>query len=92
MPFLSLRDMLVVVQSVSCVRLCVIPWTAACQDSLSFAVSWSLFKLMSTESVMPSNHLILCHPLFLLTSVFPNFRIVSNELALDGLPSRWAEY
>ena len=55
-----------VVQSLSCVQLFVTPWTAVCQDSLSFAISWSLLKLMSIESVMQSNHLYLCCPLFLL--------------------------
>ena len=54
------------VQSLSCVRLFATPWTAACQASLSITISWSLFKLMSIESVMPSNHLILCCPLLLL--------------------------
>ena len=68
----------------SVVRSCLIfetPWTAACQASLSFTTSWSLPKLMSTESVMPSNHLILCHPL-ILPSVFPSIRIFSNESTL----------
>ena len=58
------------------------PWTAACQASLSFTISWSLLKLMSVESVMPSNHLVLCHPLLILPSVFPNIRFFSNESAL----------
>ena len=57
------------------------PWIASHQASLSFIVSWSLPKLMSTESVMPSNHLILCHPL-ILPSVFPSIRIFSNESTL----------
>ena len=52
----------------------VTPWTAACQASLSFNISWSLLKLMSIESMMPSNHLILCYPLLLLPSVFPSIR------------------
>ena len=60
----------------------VTPWTAACQASLSLTISQSLGKLMSIESVMPSNHFILCHPLFLLPSIFPSIRIFSNELAL----------
>ena len=64
------------------------PWTAACQAFLSITISWNLFKLMSIESVMPSNHLILCHPL-LLPSVFPNIRVFSNELALC---IRWSKY
>ena len=59
------------VQSLSCVRLLVIPWTAACQASLSITNSRSLIKLMSIEYVMPSNHFILCHPLLLLPSSFP---------------------
>ena len=60
----------------------VIPWTTAHQASLSFTTSWSLLKLMSTELVMPSDHLILCHPLLLLPSVFPRIRIFSNKLVL----------
>ena len=56
------------------------PWTAARQASLSFTISWSLLQLI--ESVMPSNHLILCHPLLLLPSIFPSIRVFSNELAL----------
>ena len=67
------------------------PWTAALQASLSFTVSWSLLKLMSIESVMPSNHLILCLPLLLLPSVFPSFRVFSNESALCiRLPKYWS--
>ena len=58
------------------------PWTAACQASLSINISWSLLKLTSIESVMPSNHLILCHPLLLPPSVFPSNRVFSNESAL----------
>ena len=65
------------------------PWTAACQASLSFAISRSLLKLVSTESVMPSNHLILCHPLLLLPSIFPTIRVFSNESALC---IRWPKY
>ena len=59
-----------VIQLLSCVQLFVTSWTVACQASLSFTISWSLLKLMSIESVMSSNHLILCHPL-LLPSIFP---------------------
>ena len=70
-----------VFQSLSCVQLFATPWTAALQASLFFTTSWSLLKLMSIESVMPSNHLILCHPL-LLSSVFSSIRVFSNELAL----------
>ena len=58
------------------------PWTTACQASLSFTISQSLLKLMSTESVMPSNRLIFCHPLLLLPSIFPSTRVFSNESAL----------
>ena len=65
------------------------PWTAACQVSLSIINSRSLLKLMSIESVMPSNHLILCRPLLLLPSIFPSFRIFSNELVLY---IRWPKY
>ena len=64
------------------VQLFLIPWTSTHQASLSFSVSWSLFKLMSTESVMPSNHLIFFHHLLLLPSIFPSIRVFSNELAL----------
>ena len=66
-----------------------VPWTAACQASLSFTISWSLLKLMSIDSVMSSNHLLLCHPLFLLPSVFPSIRVFSNESALH---IRWPKY
>ena len=65
------------------------PWTAARQASLSFTISWSLLKLMSIESVMPSNHLVLCHPLLLLPSVFPSIRVFSNESVLR---IRWPKY
>ena len=70
------------VQSLSCVQLFATSWTAACQASLSITNSQSSLKLMSIESVMPSNHLILCCPLLLLPSVFPSIRVFSNELAL----------
>ena len=75
----------VVVQSHRCDRLCN-PWTAACQVSLSFIITWSLFKLVSIESVMPFNHLILCGPLVLLPSVLPSIRVFSSESAVC---SRW---
>ena len=65
------------------------PWTAACQASLSITKSWRLFKLMSIESVMPSNHLILCCPLLLPPSIFPSIRIFSNESVLH---IRWPKY
>ena len=77
------------VQSLSHVRLFVTPWTAARQDSLSITNAWSLPKLMSIESVMPSNHLILHCPLLLLPSVFPSIRVFSNESALR---MRWPNY
>ena len=67
----------------------VTPWTAALQSSLSITNSWSLLKLMSIESLMPSNHLILCHPLLLPTSIFPSFRVFSNESVLC---IRWPKY
>ena len=73
------RAALVAVQSLSRVRLFVTPWTAACQASLSFIISQSLIKLMSIESVMPSNHLILCHWPFLMPSIFPSIRVFSSE-------------
>ena len=79
----------VVVQLLSPVWLFVNPRTAACQASLSFTISQSLFKLLSIESVMPSNCLILCHPLLLLPSIFSNIRAFSNELALC---IRWPKY
>ena len=77
------------VQSLSHIRLFVTPWTAACQASLSITNSLSLLKLMSTESVMPSNYLILCSPLLLLPSIFPSIRVFSNESALC---IRWPKY
>ena len=79
----------VVVQSLSCIQLFVTPWTAAHQASLSFTISQSLLKLMSIESLMPSNHLILCCPLLLLPSIFPNIRVFSNKSALC---IRWPKY
>ena len=80
---------LVVVQSLSHVWLFVTPWTAAHQASLSFIISQSLLKLLSIESVIPSNHLILCRPLLLLPSVFPSIRVFSSESALH---IRWPKY
>ena len=73
---------IVVVQSQSHVQPFATPWTAARQASLSFAISWSLLKLMSIDSVMPSNHLIPCYPLLLLPSIFPSIRVFSNKLVL----------
>ena len=77
------------VQSLSRVRLFATSWTAACQASLSITNSWSLLKLTSVESVMPSHHLILCRPLLLLPSIFPSIRVFSNESALR---IRWPKY
>ena len=77
------------VQSLSHVRLFATPWTAARQASLSLTNSWSLLRLMSIKSVMPFNHLILCHPLLLPPSIFPSIRIFSNESALH---IRWPKY
>ena len=71
------------------VRLFVTPWTAACQASLSISGSKSLLKLMSTESVMSSNHLILCYPLLLLPSILPSIRVFSKESVLH---IRWPKY
>ena len=77
------------VQSLSRVRLFVTPWTAAHQAFLSITNSWSLLKLMSIESVMPSNHLILCLPFLIPPSIFPSIRVFSKESAL-GI--RWPKY
>ena len=66
----------VVVQLLSCVRLFATPWIAAHQASLSFTISWSLLKLMSVELVMPSNHLVPCHSLLFLPSIFPSIRVL----------------
>ena len=77
------------VRLLSRVRLFATPWTAAHQTSLSISNSWSLLKLMSIDSVMPSNHLILCHPLLLEPSIIPSIRVFSNESALC---IRWPKY
>ena len=77
------------VQLLNCVSLFVTPWIAACQGSLSITNSWSLLKLMSIESVMPSSHLILCHPLLLLPPIPPSIRVFSSE---STLCMRWAKY
>ena len=77
------------VQSLSHVQLFVTPWTAAHEASLSIINSWSLLKLMSIASVMPSNHLILCCPLLLLSSIFPSIMVFSNESVLH---IRWPKY
>ena len=76
-------------QSLSHVWLFATSWTAACQASLSFTISQSLLKIMSTESVMPSNHLVLCHLLLLLPSIFPSIQVFSNESVLH---IRWPKY
>ena len=78
-----------VVQLLSCVWLFVTPWTAAYQASWSFTVPHTWFKLLSIELVMPSNHIIFCHPLFLLPSIFPSIRIFSSESVLC---IRWPKY
>ena len=75
-------------QSLSCARLFVTPWTAARQASLSITNTWSLLKLTSIMSIMPSNHLIICHPL-LLPSIFPSITVFSNEPVLH---IRWPNY
>ena len=80
--------MYIVVWSLSHVELFATPWTAACQAFLSFTISWSLLKLMFTESVMPSNHFTLFHPLLLLPPIFPSIRAFSNE----ALHIRWPKY
>ena len=90
-PLVMLFTLFSSVQSLSCVQLFVTPWTAAHQASWSFTISQSLLKLMSVESVMPSNHLILCRPLLLLPSIFPSIRVFSNESALCiSWPKYWS--
>ena len=81
-PLAGLSGIHVVVQSLSCSQLFVTPWAVARQASLSFTISWSLLKLMSIEAVILFNHLILCHPLLPLPSIFPSIRVFSNESAL----------
>ena len=80
---------LVAVQSLSCVQPLATPWSAARQVSLSFTFSWSLLKFMPIVSVMPSNHLLFCHPLLILPSIFPSIRVFSNESAVC---IRWPNY
>ena len=77
------------IQSLSCVQLFATPWTAVCQASLSITNSQSLLKLMSIESVMPSNHRILCCPFLLLPSIFPSIKVFSNESVFR---IRWPKY
>ena len=83
------NEIFVVVQSLSHVWLFVTPWTAACRVSLSCTIFWTLLKLMSIESMMPSNHFTLCRPILLLPSVFPSIRVFFRELALR---IRWPKY
>ena len=85
----SLNFLFAIVQSLSCVQLFAIAWTAALQASLSFTISLSLLRLMSIELVVSSNRLILCCPLLLLLSTFPSVRVFSNESALR---IRWPQY
>jgi len=88
--FFSLHSIVVViVQLLSRVQLFVTPWTEACQASLSFTISWNLLKLMSIESVMPSNHIILYSSLLLMPSIFPSIKVFSSKLALH---IRWPKY
>ena len=89
--FLNIKSNMLIssVQSLSCVRLFATPWTAACQASLSIANSQSLLRFMSTESVVPSNHFILCCPLLLPPSIPPSIRVFPNEAALH---IRWPKY
>ena len=84
-----IRSLSQLVQSLSQVQLFVTPWAAARQASLSITNSWSLLKLMSIQSVMPSNHHILCRPLLLLPSIFPSIRVFSKE---SDLHIRWPKY
>ena len=82
---------IIVVQSLSHIQLFVTPWTAAPQASLSFTIFQSLLKVMFIESMIPSNHLILCHPLLLLPSIFPSIRVFSNESVLHIMwPMYWS--
>ena len=87
--FCVIQDKVQSVQLLSCVRFSATPWTATCQASLSITNSQSLCKLMSIESVMPSNHLILCCPLLLLPSIFSSIRVFSNGSVLC---IRWPKY
>ena len=86
---MDLKYSSVQIQSLSCVQLFAAPWNTACQASLSITNSRSLPKLMSTELVMPSSHLILCRPLLLLPSIFPSIRVFPNESVLH---IRWPKY
>ena len=86
---LLLYNVLVIIQLLSHVRLFETPWTASHQASLSFTISLHLLKLMCIEMVMPLNHLILCCPFYLLSSIFPSNRVFANESALH---IRWLKY
>ena len=90
-PSLIARVLFSLVQFISVNQSCLFPtpWTAACQVSLSITNSWNLLKFMSIKSVMPSNHLICCRPLFLLPSIFPSIMVFSNESVLH---IRWPKY
>ena len=83
------RGNIVVVQLLKHLQISLTPWTSACQVFLSFTIPWSWLKLMSIESVMPSNHLILCFSLLLLPSIFPSITVFSSESALH---IRWSDY
>ena len=89
MDLIREKHQFISVKSLSPVHLFATPWTAACQASLSITNSWSILKLMSIESVMPYNHLILCHPLLLLPSIRPSIRVFSNESVIR---IRWPKY
>ena len=89
MTFHSSFDFVVIVHSLSCALLFATPWPAAPQVPLSFTISWRLLKRVSIESVMPSNHLILCRPLLLLSSFFPSIMVFSYESVLH---IRWPKY
>ena len=86
---MALRFQFSSAQALSHVQLFATPWPAACQASLSITNSWSLLKVLSIESVIPSNHLILCGPLLLLLSIFPNIRVFPSEWVLH---IRWPKY
>ena len=88
-PSLNQRDQLVVVQVLSHILLFVIPWTVACQAPLSSTLSQSLLKFLSIDSIMLSNHFILCRPLLLLPSILPSIRVFSSEFTLH---IRWPKY
>ena len=89
MTFSLHGPLLVAVQWLSCIQLFSTPWATVCQASLSFTIFHSLLTLMSVESRMQSNHLILCHSLLLLPSIFPSIRVFSNESALC---IRWSKF